>query len=507
MTIWLGLALTVETGVLVLAGVAWFVSRGYTLAESGAAAVLLLFVTVSLIHQIGFFTGWTLPGIALEAGGVAAAGWILFDRRKRLGGIAAGTVRLLRTERIAGWGLAAVVAGLAAWTAADWSAAARSTVFSGRLYGPMFGGAFSTAIHRALPPLNAPALLFHTARFGLAPGAAGFGLLGYLAVGCATYTLARRYAWPPMALTVTLLVLSMPRMTTLALHPTEELFSTAAIAASLVLLYRLLEQHRVWDLRLFLLCLPFSIDADPLSLARAVVIALLLMVVMIRRHGWLAWRELVLTTPRISLLILVPVLILAQAPVFLINAAQGHFLFGVPVVSDAGGLAGAAANLIRYLLISFDPTEPLHRLLAWMIGVDLNTLVMAAYQTAVIAPFGHAGEAWPFSLAFSGCDAAGFGPILPMLVLPAMGYALLRGPRRLKALSVAWLGYLYLSALTLAWHPNGLADLTPLYAGNGFTVAFALPPWRLRRRGMRLLQLLCVALLVGGLVWRRVCPG
>jgi hypothetical protein len=90
-----------------------------------------------------------------------------------------------------------------------------------------------------------------------------------------------------------------------------------------------------------------------------------------------------------------------------------------------------------------------------------------------------------------------------LLVLPAMIHALLHGPRRLKAVSVAWSGYLYLAALVVAWHPGSLAVPTPLFAANGFMVAFALPPWRLRRRGMRLLQSAFTLLLA----WSIACGG
>ena len=410
MAIWLSMGLTAETTVLILAGMAWFFSMGYTLAESVAAAVLLLFIAISLMHQIGFFTASVLPGLVLEAGFLSIMGWLLFSRRDCLRRIVKATAGLMREERIAGWTLMATGMGLALWTVAGWKAST-VPVPPGRLYAPMLGGVFSAAVQRGLPPLNAAALLFHTARFNLAPGAAGFGLLGYFSIGCSTYALARRYAWPAMALTVTLLVMSMPRMAALALHPNEELFSTAAVAFSLVLLYRLLEQHRVRDLRFFLLCLPFSIDAEPLSLALAAVLTLLLVVVMIRRHGWLAWRELMLATPLVSLLVLIPALVLAQAPVFVLNLVEGRSLFGAPVAGDAAGIAGAAANLIRYLMISIDPTEPMRRLAQWAVGLDLQALVMAVYRVTVVPLFSHAGEAWPFAPAFSGCGTAGFGPV------------------------------------------------------------------------------------------------
>ena len=93
-----------------------------------------------------------------------------------------------------------------------------------------------------------------------------------------------------------------------------------------------------------------------------------------------------------------------------------------------------------------------------------------------------------FTPSFTGGGGLGFGPFVPLLVLPATVHAFLRGPRRLKAVSLAWAGYLYLSALVLAWQPDSIGVLTPLFATNGFVVAFSLPPYRLRRRGMRLLQ-------------------
>ena len=54
---------------------------------------------------------------------------------------------------------------------------------------------------------------------------------------------------------------------------------------------------------------------------------------------------------------------------------------------------------------------------------------------------------------------------------------------------MAWMGYLYLAALVMDWQSGSLATLSPMVAANGFLVAVFLPAWRLRRRGMRLLQI------------------
>ena len=130
-----------------------------------------------------------------------------------------------------------------------------------------------------------------------------------------------------MALTVTLLVLSMPRLVSLGRRPSAELVSTAAVAVALVLVYRLVEQHRPGDLRFFLLCILFSIYDNVLSIALVPVMALLLMVVMIRRHGWLMWRELMTASPLSGALALFTALGLAQIPAFALNLSHAHPLF------------------------------------------------------------------------------------------------------------------------------------------------------------------------------------
>jgi hypothetical protein len=194
---------------------------------------------------------------------------------------------------------------------------------------------------------------------------------------------------------------------------------------------------------------------------------------------------------------------LAQIPVFALNLAHDQPLFGTAIAFDNDGIFGGGANMIRYLLISFDPTEPVQRMLVWLVGLDLSRLVMGIYNHLVVPVFGHAGVDGTFTPIISGSGPPGFGPFAVLLVLPSMIHALVRGPRRLKAVSVAWVGYLYLAALVVAWYPGSIAVLSPVYATNGFVVAFALPAWRLRRRGMRLLQTAFALLLA----WSIICGG
>jgi hypothetical protein len=258
-----------------------------------------------------------------------------------------------------------------------------------------------------------------------------------------------------------------------------------------------------WDLRFFLVCLCFSIHSHPMSLVLVLVMLLLLGVVMMRRHGWLLCRELMIAQPIPTALGLLLAIALVQLPVFALNLSNTNPPLGTGIVFDTDGIIGATANLIRYLFVSIDPTEAVRKALVWLIGLDLRQVMTGLYRLTVASLFGRSGASAAFMPIFSGGGPAGFGPVAALLVLPAMVHAALRGTRRLKALSVAWGGYLYLAALIFAWTSDNLIVLSPFYAANGFMVAFFLPPWRLRRRGMRLLQVLCLLLLTGSLIGYR----
>jgi hypothetical protein len=495
------LGLTAETAVFTLAGFFWLRSHGYTFAEAGAAAILMLFMAFSLIHQIDFFVGSPWPAMVLELIALVTVLAVGLRRLPSLVGSCLPIGNLIHQELFpsltiaTAWGVMVTLVGIG-W----WSPDIRPPGVG--VIGWAYGSLSLLADNHPIAPLNAAALFYHTTRFGLPPDACGFGLLAHMAVGFSTYALARRYAWPPMALTITLMVLSMPRLVMLALHPCAELISASAVAVCVLLLYRLVEQHQGWDLRFFVLCLVFSIHSHPMSLALALVLALLLTLVMIRRHGWLVWHELMVARPMPTAMVILLALALAQVPVFTLNLSRDYPPFGTAIGFDTDGIIGAAANLVRYLFISVDPTEAVREALVWLIGMDLNRLMTVLYNTLVISLFGRSGASAPFVPVFSGSGHVGFGPFAALLVLPAMVHAALRGPRRLKALSVAWAGYLYLAALVISWATDNLIVLSPLYTANGFMVAFSLPPWRLRRRGMRLLQVLFALLLAGSLFWQ-----
>ena len=87
-----------------------------------------------------------------------------------------------------------------------------------------------------------------------------------------------------------------------------------------------------------------------------------------------------------------------------------------------------------------------------------------------------------------------------LLILPALGYALLRGPRRLKSIALALSVYVALVSLIAAWMPQNARFFTTFFVCTGFMTAFLLPPWRMTRRRRWTLQALRILILIYGVI-------
>jgi hypothetical protein len=457
---------------------------GLTLAEAGAYGLMGPLMLLSLAVQAAALAG--CPGAAL-----------IFEAALLI--LAAAD--LLRQRRHLGWIMASVAA-------------------FGRLNPLLFGGLLGTAavllmLLVTLPPLNGatglPAWSPPSASAFLAdPGpanhrvlvdlferlSAGSGLLGlisYLIIALATYALARRYAWPPTAATVTLVVLSQPRLFYQALSSGAEILPAAAGLFCLLALYRAVERPRFADLALLLVGLGFTVSDQPLGTAFAVVLGLLSIVVLYRRHGGRFWWWLARQRPLGSLAALAAALVFSQA---WRRVPGGAGTAAAHLPPNAEGILGAGANALRYMIQSMDLMPAGEQLGRWIFASSPRQGLEGLYRAIVEPLVGQSGAAAPFGLIW-GFDprTAGFGPLGFALVLPAVAYALVRGPRRLKAVATALLGFAYLACLIPAWTPENGVLFTRFFACAGFTVAFLLPPWRLRRRSKLGLQLFCLLLL------------
>lgn len=320
--------------------------------------------------------------------------------------------------------------------------------------------------------------------FEASPGAI-IGFAAYLSIGFATYALSRRYAWPPTALTVAMIILTLPRLVLQTPTPGGEVVSAAAALFCLLAIYRSVEEPRILDLALLFVGIPFSIRGNPSGGIFPLILVLLSGVLLYRRHGGALWKLMVIDNW--------PILLAASIPAIIFW--RTWHLFSAKIVQHSDGLAGAGANLLRYLFQSAHFTLPMDRLFEWMFDFRITGFLNGLYKKTVSPLLGGAGAAVPFDLVwFPAADTTWFGPFGFLLILPALLFGLFRGHRRLKAIAVALAGYVWIIGLTASWERTNGAFFTIFFVCAGVEAAFLLPPWRLTRRGRRWIQALCLLL-------------
>jgi hypothetical protein len=309
--------------------------------------------------------------------------------------------------------------------------------------------------------------------------------MAYGSIGFATYALSRRHAWPPAALSATLVVLCMPRLVNPLLASPPELITTAAAMFVLMSLYRIIESLRLDDVLMLVLGLSCTWSPHPMGWMLPSILVFLILLLIHRRHGWVHLSHLV--REHLWLTIAVTGVAVMMSP------AWHHFTGFIgqssrPILPyNTEGLSGAADNLLRHV-IQVLQINPSAHLRVWPIGLWWQEILEGIYQSIIHMLGGNFGSEAQFNLSTD----AGFGPLSLILMLPAVGYSLAQGPRRLRsvAISIGW--YWFLLVLIPAWQPPNIQLLTPLMTISGLTVAFFLTPWRFSRTGQFTLNLICL---------------
>jgi hypothetical protein len=480
-----------------------FLAWGYTFAEAAASALVTPVMILSFLYQTGFILGAAAWVPVAEACVCAASAWSLWAGRRYLAGGWVTVRGFLRVHWLpagmlmAVWGYLGARAILAPLFWADGDALAQVAAWQA-------GGSFFAVDGEISPvPVNVMVLPHLFLRLGTHTGVGLFGWLAYLAIGFATYSLARRHAWPPTAFTVTLVTVSLPRLVLLAPSPGLEIVPAAAAVFSLLILYRLVERPRMLDLGLLVLAVCFCMPAEVVGFLLPAVLLLLSAVVLVRRHGTLIWGRALRFHPWATLSLVAPTLIFSQIWLFTANFVRtGIWNGGAPAAGfsyNGDGLQGALANLMRYLLESAHFTQPVDRFFLWAVGFRLTDVLQRIWELAGRPLFDGLGATEAFRVSWPAQGpGVWFGPFAFALILPALAYALFRGSRRLKATSLALAGYVYLICMVCAWTPANARFFTPVVACGGFCSGFFLPPWRLTRAGMGAIQGLSLLLMVYG---------
>lgn len=245
----------------------------------------------------------------------------------------------------------------------------------------------------------------------------------------------------------------------------------------------------------------FTISGSALDAAFPAVMIPLSAVLLSRRHGFITWWKLFRSRLRVVPVALAALLLYSQLWLAVLNHVRLGRWFGSagfgPFALNADGIQGALANLVRYVFSSAHFTRPVDLVCGWAFGFTVSGALQRFYEMLMTPLAGNLGAAAPFAIHWLPDErVAWFGPFGFVLVLPAVGYAVLRASRRLKAIAVGLAGYFFLVVLVVGWCPENARFLTLFFVCGGFMLALFLPPWYVSTAGRRCLQVIAILLVI-----------
>jgi hypothetical protein len=351
-------------------------------------------------------------------------------------------------------------------------------------------------------PINAAILPYLFLRFQTDIGVGLLGFMAYLSIGFSAYALSRRYAWPPTAAAASIIIISMPRLVYLSTSPGYEIIPVSTALFCLLVAFRAVESPNLSDLYLLCLSILFIISGTYMNLVFPLILVPLFSILLIRRHGANTWWQLIISRPYLSLLFLIPAVVFSQLGLVISDSVfyKNSWTPSIPSSIDAfneDGIQGALANGLRYILQSAHFTRPVDTALGWATNFSLISTLQQINNNLVVPVLGNSGAIESFRIIWLPNEKVSwFGPFGFLLILPAVGYAARRAPRRLKAVSITLIGYFFLVSLIPAWHPENVRYLSVFFVCGGICISFFLPPWRLTRNRRRVLVFISVCLLL-----------
>jgi hypothetical protein len=478
--------------ILTLCGASFllFRTKGNSFAESASYAIVTIFMLLSFIHQIGFITGCPPLSTILEICFLMVSFLLSYRHRACISGIFSTLHSFGSINPVAFIVLGICLVYMAAHGLLPVPEEFQNELNTIALYEK--SGFFPLGAVSELPAFSSVnhLILFNTfLRFDANAGAGIFCFLAYLSIGFSTYALARRYAWPATAFTTSLLIMSMPRLAIQAIYPGTQIISICVALFCILALYRSCEQPSLTDLVLLIFGLVFCVSDNISSMIFAPILFVLSGVVLFRRHGMIAWKTILKKNP-LALLAVVPIFIFSQSWLFLLNhlnKGEGPGVFSsIPLNSH--GIQGALANFIRYLFESLNSAAPIElffdKIFKWSMAENLESF----YDMSIIPFLGDSGANQVFHLMGHPMGMFSFGPAGFFLVLPSLVYAMIKGPRRLKSVALAFFVYFYLACLIMAWTPVNAKFFEIFYVCSGFSISFFLPPWRFTQTKNRIFR-------------------
>lgn len=488
-----------EIGILCLAGFLIFLHLRHSFAEAASYACISSLMLLSFSFQTAFIMGTPVISWGIEAIAAFLSIAAIIRFRNQILRVAE-VVRYFGSEHRGAaaalfvcWSYLAIQSAVLPADPCGWFDLSNILLYQ------QDHSFFTETAGQSLFPANSGILSHLFLRFGTGCGTGVFGFLAYLSIGFSTYALARRYAWPPTALTVALVAVSMPRLVCHATTSGTELIPAAASVFCLLAVNRAVERPNIRDFIFIFLGILFSISGDATGLVFPAILTALAIILLFRRHGSAAWKDLVTSRPLAIVAALPFAAVFSQVWLYAFNAMyREEWIGSLPGSSpNPDGIVGALANLCRYLVESVHLTKPADFVCRHTIGFSPQGFLQGVYDRLAVPILGQNGAVSEFALNWAAdAHTSWFGPMGGFLILPAILFALVRGHRRLKSIAIAIVGYLYIITFASAWMPGNARFFTVFFVCGAVCSAAFLPPWRLTRRGRQFLQTASVLILV-----------
>ncbi len=482
-------------------------------AEALVRALALTLAGLGLVVQLLFLLGLARFPWLLDA---AVAGLAAFSLRRGQRRVFADmkSAFLANARRPLAWVLGAAfgVLGFLVWTVApaNWDSMTYNlarvlVMMRENTLAPEHGSTFRQV---AFSP-GFDLLHWFFLRYGLDRGIAVFSLLAYLLVVAGSYVLARRRGDAAFAWRVAFVVASLKLLVLEASSTKNDLGAAAMAVACLCGAARLLARPGLSGLLFLAVCAGFGLSTKShFALFGAPLLAL---------FAWTdraALARLLARSARAAPLRLAAGAGLTAAILCLslssqwINLARFGDPFGprseVARHRNADGLAGAGANLVRYGLDALDAPG------RWWFAArgDLHERLFGSGGAAGHGP----GASMPFHAHYAlgnqfQEDAAWFGPLGGLLVLPCVLLALFRREDRLARLTAAaLLIFLLAVCATITWFSYNNRFLTLFFAASAPCLAAARGLWHDRTWPRRLVLALAGATLAAALLLNQDKP-
>jgi len=504
-----------EFTVCALAAYAALRRVGYRGGEAAAVAALMPLLLLSALAQLAFVVGCPALTVPCELGLLIVA---LFVVRREWSSLQQDARRVRELLGHARWSTATLLVCacyLAAQAlllpAGNWDSMAYN--LTRVLWFEQEHGFFVDVASNARQvawPVGSDILTHYLLRFGTDAGLGLFSLVAYAALGLAVYAVARNHADAAAARLTALVVVALPEFVLQSTSTKNDLLAATIAACLVALLHRLSTQARAEDLILAALLLLFGWSAKTSFAGIALLFTVAFGWVLLVQRSRLHWS----TGKRLR-----AGLIAAAVPIGLLHSHlwllwRNEVRFGgwagppqfTALHFNHDGWRGALANAVRYGLAQVQLTRPVDLVWEKLSGTKLSAGLQQAVDGLLPASWSTLGIRQPFEIAWwLHEDTAWFGPLALLIVLPALVFALVRGPTLLRLTALIALGHAGAVCWQLAWMPWNSRFFGIAYALAGCCVVVVARRWSGRWSG-RLLEVAALTSLVAAMLFNDAKP-